>query len=1497
MPIKKTQFIIRGMARDLAASKFNPELAFENKNIRLVATDDNTTGVITNELGNLIVDTGEFASGISGTPIGQAIIDNNLILFTRDDEALTNKDNIYKIKFNDSNLLVGEKLYSGDLSFSVEHPIEAISVYENDVIKKVYWTDGINQPRVINIEASSNTRTKWTTITDPFDFIRRIGSSASVNITRNLVSSGVFAPGTIQYMLAYCNRYGQESNIFYTSPLYYISYNNRGASAKDTVGVSFKIQINGVDKSYDKVRIYSIHRTSINATPQARIVADISTPTAAGNSTVIYTDYGTSGRTIDPTDLFYVGGQVTSISTMTQKDNVLFLGGISTNRFRTETRVMSIFKANDNTVITGGDAYKNLTVTAPSGHYTYTNQLKGSSYDFTTYKYGETYRFGLQFQDIWGNWSEPEWICDKVIDNYPQRYSDTQLRLPKPYFSYDESEKAEAYRIIPSLYNTYHYIKVRPVVVFPSITERTILCQGVLAPTVYNADDRFSHYPDIQSSWFFRPTVGSITNFTYGNSPSGYNANQGSGAEFRHNYPIPGNNKFNAEIQCISMPPVPFLGASNSTYTESSDPATWASENRECFYVDQSVATFHSPDIEFDKELRSIDSSNLKLRIVGYIPIQTSISDIDIQTSTPPLNYSKSTKESYPDVAPGFYKEKVSVEWGNSSYGWKSMLSGVFWLDELYGSERDNAAKGNVGFVVYPWHRNGSLNNTRTVKEDETKSAMLEKKKMSTLRYSARSVFLPTVWNALTSGDSYHNGISGVSIFDAEDNVTIRIPEPKYSKIGELVYKGNVDKVIAFHTKEKTSDQSKRGFDTDLDIDPKKSTSTSAFYPIIVASDTSPASSSLNNSEQNPPESGNFRRNNSHSLFTGTVYTGMREIYPTGSRTNYVSSGVQACSNDAVSMKYKSTPHAVLAFNYTIPSGSDDVGYQVLLPKLTTESARPAPESDSRKLFWDPNSSYDKIKGTYQDTIQIPTAYNDGYLWLAELYDDTNKTSSRFGGQTQEAFESNQWLVAGPAVSLVTYGTPVTSFTLNWTEGDTYYQRYDCLKTYPYTMEDQNSVVDILSFMCETRINIDGRYDRNRGQSSNLYANPANFNLLNTVYSQKDNFFTYRGMNRDKPLLNKFPNTITWSKTKTLGEETDTWTNMTLASTLDLDGDKGEVRALRRFNDSIISFQDTGISQILYNENVQISSTAGVPIEIANSGKVQGKRYISNIIGCTNKYSICTTPAGLYFVDNLTRDIYLFNGQFNNLSDKYGFHSWAVNNLSSIEPWNPSTFNNCVTYYDKVNDDVLFITKDTALAFSETAGQFTSFYDYGDTPYFANIKDRGIAIHKYTQTIEQEGEEPEEVTAYYPFLHREGVYNHFYGEYKPFWTTVVVNPNPVSDKIFNNLEFRADGFDNLGVYDKDYTFDTLDTWNEYQQGSSTLVNTLDKPSSLKKKFRIWRAQIPRNTTNRGGSESISYRRDRMRNPWLYLKLSMTDSTHLQANKKLILHDLVVDYFE
>ena len=1444
---KQVQFKTVGMQRDLSESAFNPKFAYENKNIRITPTDDNTLFSITNEKGNISLPIEGIGDYIEGTPIGQAIIANEWIVFTTGD-----KDTIYKLWFEEDTLK-GAILYSGDLNFSVEHPIETLIFYENDDIKKVYWVDGLNQPRVINIAATEEVISKWNDRS--FDFVASLELKETVNIKRNLIANGVFAPGVIQYVFTYYNKYGQESNVFYSSPLYYVSFNNRGASPEDKVSNSFDIEISGVDKSFDYLRIYSIHRTSIDATPEVKRVVDL--PVTSSTETLSYTDSGTAGDFVDPTELLYVGGEEVIFGTLAQKDNTLFLGDFSLKRRLLDNDIRDYFKGK---TISFNTFRKSLTPPEPSGYYPYNNQLKLNSQQIKTFKYLEYYRFGIQAQHYTGKWSEPIWINDAQNTEPISTtfYNDGDINLPVAEFNLSDST------IISKLINQ-GYVKVRPVVVFPTINDREVICQGILCPTVYNVSDRYGNSPFAQSSWFTRPNIpfdvdkskgdwapmgqfigdptmysragviaNTVTNVTVEGSGEQFlidTINKGAWAEFRHNFPIPSNDKRNSEIQCIWNPPTnPYVDSSSTD----SDITSWVSNNAENFYIDQSILTFHSPDIEFDTEVRSLDTSGLKLRIVGMVPLTAFASDIDIQTSTPPNLFYEST-----DSPMGFYKEPIGVEnifdiyrglgyydFGNSYFGYRGLISGGFWFDELnsYKEDTGNTKKYSNGFVVYPWHRNGSLNNAKYAK-DGHRSAMLSKKKMSNLRFSYKTQYMrkDLVWNAYQEGDNNKTGISGVSVFDSNEISLIRIPGQANSGLSDINYYGNIDKVI---TVSRVGDKGDG-------------------YPIMTTG--------VQDEETN-----------AHKLFAGNYMQ-------VDSRFTEEITGT-----DPVRMKYKSTPHAVLALNYSLN------GSQRILPTITDTNVGTETWNinyvggnlpSGKHMFWDKakstNISQDVISTGIRGKETSFGGLQHGWLWLGELYNDNVK--NRFGGQTEEAFENNQWLPCGDAISLVDENNiPKNYLTIQWIEGDTYYQRYDHIKTYPFTLEDQNAVTDIISFMCETRVNIDGRYDRNRGQTSNLAITPENFNKLNEVYSQKNNFFNYRTINPNKLSLDNFHNSITWTKTKSSGELVDTWTNITLASVLDLDGDKGSVNAIRRLNNNLIAFQNKGISQILYNENMQIASTEGVPIEIANSGKVSGKRYITDQIGCTNKWSICETPYGIYFVDDISKGIYVFDGKVNNITSKLGFDSW-IRKTSKIGLWNPRDFAGFITYYDKTNEDVLFINNNECLAYSETLGQFTSFYNYESTPYLMNLDDKALTIHK-----DSEGK-------YKVWLQNGGDYNMFYGEYKPFYTTVIVNPDITKDKIFNNIEFRADSWNKEGTLTED-TFDTLKVWNEYQEGIADLTIEFGRPSILKKKFRIWRANIPRDKSNN---------RDRIRNPWAYLKLSKEK----ENTNKTILHDIVVSYFE
>jgi hypothetical protein len=183
---------------------------------------------------------------------------------------------------------------------------------------------------------------------------------------------------------------------------------------------------------------------------------------------------------------------------------------------------------------------------------------------------------------------------------------------------------------------------------------------------------------------------------------------------------------------------------------------------------------------------------------------------------------------------------------------------------------------------------------------------------------------------------------------------------------------------------------------------------------------------------------------------------------------------------------------------------------------------------------------------------------------------------------------------------------------------------------------------------------------------------------------------------------------------------------------------------------------------------------------------------------------------------------------------------------------------------------------------------------------------------------------------------------------KPWGLTFISNGSTegMTDKIFTNLEFRAcvDGDGTVetiiptgetepvptGKFILDTPIDYIETWNEYQHGFGNLEDRNgnagfqhhDKngDATLKRKFRIWRCDIPRNNCLLDSGTGSDYRQegvtypynldsdlgisrkyrkslDRMRNPWLYIKLQKNAATGANTLKRTELHDMMVTYFD
>lgn len=1439
MPMKQEMHVIKGMQRDLTVSRFNPEFAYENMNIRITARDNNTLMAVTNERGNtpisLYLDSDRNTElNLDGLPLGYCVIKDYIALFTKGDT-----DNIYRIHKEDTKYIT-KVLFSGDLGFDVSYPIQTLGSFENESIQKVYWVDGINQARVVNIASDEE-------YTDPsqFNFARYITSTEEITVTKDPSGSGTFHSGVIQYAVSYYTKNAQESTIIYSSPLLYISPIGRGGSPEEMCNCSFNIQITNVNKNFDGVNIYSIHRTSLDATPSTKLL--VSLPVKENTDILSYTDSGSGGSTIDPTELLYKGGEEIVPYTIAQKDNTLFLGNLTIKRssipeiVREHISELTVFSDNKTEPVIVNDNSLPF--------YKYKGYLDYDSDKSTTFKKGEEYRLGIIALHRTGKWSEAIPVGDHlmtkgIINTVDNQYNLTEFRCMVHRYLLNELRDLD-------------YVAIKPVVVFPSYGDRNVLAQGVLCPTNFLNSDRNKNSPYSISSWFTRLKVVNKSDAV------STDTSDGTITSFAH------------------------TGRISSTSTTGSQ--RWV--ETPCINaggVDENIVTFHSPEILFDNDIRNY-ITNSKLRIVGYVRADSNAIDYSI-------------------TANSTYKIQSTVNWNyglinydfsqfTSEKAHRRLISAGIWRDGVV-LETDRG-QGNLytlgayhaAYVVYPWGRSVLNNDWRN------ETGILNKKIMSTLLYTNTKYFTGDNYDFEVDGDEYRKGITPITLFDSDELTIERLPVPSNSTDTiNKVYQGNFSGVIQ----------------------------SSSEYPAGI----------VYQSNDNP-DNGFW---DDYNMATATHITALPDSFrhPSGLIDIYTRKFQDVCE-----IKYKSSPHAVFTLNNTgfytkklLPSaGVNDViptetvsGADIPAPKQTISASVTINDtfpsnpnigdylfmfSDFTKLrgsLWRYNSTpsgntwvKEENPPTGADTVyklsplsgswylnkltssignvtwqliksdNVPRYSKDdlsdkieetgevGILWLAELYRDG--ILNKFGGTTDSAYSNNIWLPAGKTVSLEGQQADIT---LHYTQGDTYYQRFDCLKTYPFSEDAKNNIVEIVSFMCETRINIDGRYDRNRGQKNNLSMSPTNFNLFNPVYSQKDNFFKYNYLALDVASVSRFPNTVTWTGEKTSGALTDAWTNITMASTLDLDGDKGEVTSLNTFKNEIFCFQEQGLSNIIFNPRVQIPTSDEVPIEISNSYKVQGKRYINNIIGCKNKWSICETVNGIYFIDNLTNALYKFDGSsLSPISDMLGFRQFIGEN-NSLSIWNPKDYSNFRTFYDKTNDDVYFINDKYCLCYSELLQQFTSFMSYERTPLMFNFEDKFFSI-KNSKVWEQNA----------------GDYNYFFGEFKPYYVTIIANQDEPSDKIYNTIEYRANVFNN-GVLKSDSTFSNLEVWNEYQHGALDLTNRIGHPSPLKRKFRIWRANIPRDNGNR----------NRIRNTWAYVRLS----NNIDNKDSMQLYDIGVTYF-
>ena len=144
--LKNDPHVFTGMRRDSSISKQQPQYLYDAKNLRFTARSEDTLMSITNERGPQKI------TSLKGIYLGHCVLGDYLVVFTHDVRiGAETPDRIYRISKSGGSI-VKILLYEGNLNFQSIKPIDTVGYYELENLQKVYWIDGLNRPRVINIK-------------------------------------------------------------------------------------------------------------------------------------------------------------------------------------------------------------------------------------------------------------------------------------------------------------------------------------------------------------------------------------------------------------------------------------------------------------------------------------------------------------------------------------------------------------------------------------------------------------------------------------------------------------------------------------------------------------------------------------------------------------------------------------------------------------------------------------------------------------------------------------------------------------------------------------------------------------------------------------------------------------------------------------------------------------------------------------------------------------------------------------------------------------------------------------------------------------------------------------------------------------------------------------------------------------------------------------------------------------------------------------------------
>lgn len=474
--------------------------------------------------------------------------------------------------------------------------------------------------------------------------------------------------------------------------------------------------------------------------------------------------------------------------------------------------------------------------------------------------------------------------------------------------------------------------------------------------------------------------------------------------------------------------------------------------------------------------------------------------------------------------------------------------------------------------------------------------------------------------------------------------------------------------------------------------------------------------------------------------------------------------------------------------------------------------------------------------------------------------------SNQYGGNTYTQRSQNQYISCSHFRPIRQTSVP-TSDNFDLFGGDIFINMYDsCRWAKNYGSIGRGVSANRLSatffYPVESVINTDLRHGIYMNYSFRLNFDSAPTELVenynyNDVYSIENNVRKYLPKPDPFVINEEFDARFWASEIKINGELKDSWGIFLTANYWDCEGIYGPINAMSILKDKMYFWQNRSFGVMEINPRsvvTDVNNPSNANLQLGTGLPLQRHDYISTEVGLQHQWGITKSSYKLFWMDVKNKKFFSYaegspvtpdsdiKGMFSYFNNNLKFNinnidrpvynsaSIGVNGIRSVYDFK---YNQAIFTVSDNNNSRLFGDKSFTFTFDESLNCFTSFASYKPKVYITDG-------YKILST------NPNKLDDMY--MHDVGNYSKFYGTLYSSSFKMIVNDNPIVNKVYDNIMYDSQCMV-FNIPTQTYTNINDNTWN-YIQVYDDYQNT-DKQSlvydvNIKRKERTWNLAIPRN---------------------------------------------------